>query len=176
MTGQDAIHGVQRSAAGAWQWVGGIPNRFRIAAKDRQEAREVADAIAAPPTIKDRQQQLAEFYVRYENLVETLCDAANYGPSPKLQNRYDLEREWMLKHYGPVRKFVVAYLQFDVADARMSGRSADAFEALYFAPDLEAFLRADDGNMIERIMRTREALNLYGEHLRQLLARERECA
>jgi hypothetical protein len=37
---------------------------------------------------------------------------------------------------------------------------------------MEAFLLADDGLMISRIMRTREALNLYGEHLRQLIAKE----
>ncbi len=47
----------------------------------------------------------------------------------------------------------------------------DAFEALVAAFDLQEFLKMDDGNMISRINRTREALNLYGEHLKQLAAR-----
>jgi hypothetical protein len=38
---------------------------------------------------------------------------------------------------------------------------------------LEEFLRSDDGEMIARIERTREALSRYGEHLRQLIAQER---
>jgi len=46
----------------------------------------------------------------------------------------------------------------------------DAFEALVAAFDLQEFFKLDDGNMISRITRTREALNLYGEHLRQLAA------
>jgi hypothetical protein len=69
----------------------------------------------------------------------------------------------------------VAYLRFTPEDAQQGllteGKASDAFEALFSAPNLEEFLKIDDGNMISRITRTREALNLYGEHLRQLLAR-----
>lgn len=48
------------------------------------------------------------------------------------------------------------------------GEAADAFEALVAAPDLFLFLKHDDGMMISRLERTREALNLYAGHLRQL--------
>ena len=52
----------------------------------------------------------------------------------------------------------------------------DAFEALFSAPSLGDFLRGDDGLMISRMERTREALYLYGDHLRQLAAQENACA
>jgi hypothetical protein len=46
----------------------------------------------------------------------------------------------------------------------------DAFEALWSSPTLQELLRSDDGNMISRITRTREALNRYAEQLRQIAA------
>ena len=66
----------------------------------------------------------------------------------------------------------LAYLQYATEDAvaglRQDGQGADAFEALVAAPDLQTFLANDDGLMISRLTRTREALTLYAEHLRQL--------
>lgn len=124
------------------------------------------------PTPRERHDRLVAFYDGYEGLVETLCDAAQYGPSEALEAKYQQRREWMSEAYPEVRKFLVAFLQYSIDDASQGialwGRSADAFEALFAAPSLEAFLEADDGTMISRIERTREALYRYGEHLRQL--------
>lgn len=141
-----------------------IVNRVRIALADRREAAARAKAFADGPTVSERQQDLIHFYCEYETLVETICDAANYGPSPFLEKGYGLQREWMMQHYPKIRRYVLAYLRFEVED------SGDAFEKLFEAGDLATFLQTDDGNMISRIMRTREALNLYGDHLRQLAA------
>jgi len=152
-----------------------LVNRVRIASKDRAARREQAMVAKMGPTIEERQGHLLAFYEQYEMLVETLCDAAQYGPTPKLQRSYAQYREWMLQHYPEVRPFVVSYLRFSPEDAElglmMEGRNFDAFEALTAAQDLNHFLQTDDGGMISRITRTREALNLYGEHLRQLAAR-----
>lgn len=160
----------------AWRWIVSAPTRIRLARRDAQEAR----AIPQGPTVRERQAELIEFYGRFEGLVETLCDAAQYGAVEALERRYAQERTWMQANYPRLRKYVVAYLRFDPADAAQSGELGggfgDAYESLFAAPSLEAFLTVDDGNMIARIMRTREALNLYGEHLRQLLARDRTCA
>lgn len=153
-------------------WVSRIPNRLRMLAKDLEEARAQAEAA---PSVDERLDDLIVFYNKYELLVETLCDAAQYGPEPKLQAEYERLRGWMIEAYPRLRRYVTAYLQYDPADAQQSiesaGVSCDAFEALFFAPTLVEFLRCDDGMMISRIMRTREALNLYGEHLRQLKAK-----
>jgi hypothetical protein len=163
-----------KGRAGTGAWIRSLVNRVRIAAKDREETRSHTLAREAGPSVEERQQELARFYRHYEDLVETLCDAAQYGPTPKLETQYAALRHWMHQNYAPVRRYVVAYLQFSVEDAQqsleMQGRAADAFEALCAAPDLDTFLRIDDGAMITRITRTRDALNLYGEHLRQLAA------
>lgn len=172
----NAIARVTHGATGLFRWIGAIPIRIRLAAREHSAAAEAPRG----PSIRDRQNDLIQFYTHFENLVETLCDAAQYGPVEKLEHRYRQNRNWMLAHYPSVRKYVCAYLKFDPADALQSsaldGSYGDAFEALFAAPSIDAFLRVDDGNMIARIVRTREALNLYGEHLRQLLAREKACA
>jgi len=156
-------------------WVSRFVNRSKSAAKDREEAKDRAMSAKLAPTVPERHEELIRFYRKYEDLVETLCDAAQYGPTPKLEARYGELRRWMSSNYAPVRRYVVAYLRFMPEDAQQGllndGRASDAFEALFAASNLEVFLRIDDGNMISRITRTREALNLYGEHLRQLLAR-----
>jgi hypothetical protein len=86
----------------------------------------------------------------------------------------------MQTHYFFVRPYVVAYLQLDSEDEEQSitlqGHAADAFQTLYAAPDLGTLLGSDTGNMISRIVRTREALNVYAEHLRQLIDREKSCS
>jgi hypothetical protein len=166
---------VSQGVIGLRAWMRSLNNRSRSAAKDRAEARDREMAAKLAPTVHERHEELVRFYRRYEDLVETLCDAAQYGPVPHLEGKYGELRRWMSSNYAPVRRYVVAYLRFTPEDAQVGlisdGKAGDAFEALFSAPNLEEFLRIDDGNMISRITRTREALNLYGEHLRQLLAR-----
>lgn len=180
MTRQDAMHRVSRGAVGAWAWVGRIPNRVRIAFRDLQDSRTESLSRDRGPTVAERQDELVHFYSKYEELVELLCDASQYGPDLKLENRYASLRSWMQANYPPLRLYVVAYLKYDPRDAQQAmdwhGLAGDAFEALFAAPTLEEFLRIDDGQMIWRIERTRDALNLYAEHLRHLAAQEKECA
>lgn len=168
----NAIARMTHGAGGVLRWVAAIPIRFRIATREL----ETLEALSPGPSVRDRQSDLIQFYAHYESLVEALCDAAQLGNTEALARRYAQERLWMLANYPRVRKYVVAYLRFDSSDAEQSnaldGSYGDAFEALFAAPSMEAFLLADDGLMISRIMRTREALNLYGEHLRQLIAKE----
>lgn len=153
-------------------WVGGLPVRRSLAKRKVSEPKSAIEG----PSVALRQAELLSFYDHFEELVEVLVSAAQYGATPKLEQRYSAAKAWMDAHYQLVRPYVVAYLLFDPEDSeqslRLEGHSGDAFEALFAAPDLDSFLRADDGKMISRIMRAREALNLYGEHLRYLLARE----
>lgn len=109
-------------------------------------------------------------------MVEAVCDGAQYGPTPKLERTYQSEREWMQLHYPTVRPYVISFLEAEPEDREMgvflNGHATDAFEALFAAETLNELLDADGGRMISRITRTREALVLYGEHLRQLDAAE----
>ena len=159
--------GRTKRAKSLGEHLGSLVNRAKSAKLDRVDEIARAQAAKAGPSVKERQHELIRFYQEYETLVETVCDAAQYGPTSKLESAYANERTWMVENYAGIRKFVVAYLKFDVEDVPQGG---DAFEALFMAENLEEFLKSDDGNMISRIMRTREALTLYGDHLRQLAA------
>lgn len=178
MTGQNAVERVSRGAVGAWRFVNRIPNRLRIAIRDLRDAREESDSMHQ--SASSRHDDLVAFYSKYEDLVEVLCDSAQYGPDGKLNARYLELRSWMLANYPNIRGYVAAFLKYDTKDAQQSldwhGLAGDAFEALFAAPSISEFLRLDDGEMIFRIERTRNALNLYGEHLRELAAQEKECA
>jgi len=150
--------------------------QLKIREKDRDFARELELMRSAQPTIRERQQDLVRFYQNYESLVEVLCDVATVGPTPGLEVAYQSLREWMLRNYPTMRRHVIAYLKYSAEDAQLSldqrGGSADAFEALFYAPTLREFLGHDDGKMINRINRTREALTRYGHHLRMLASNE----
>jgi hypothetical protein len=128
----------------------------------------------APPTVPERQRELIDFHEHYEDLVEALCDAARFGVDIVLERRYTEARTRIQADYPALRPFLISYLEFQPEDAeaglKLCGRPLDAFEALIAAFDLQEFIKLDDGNMISRITRTREALNCYGEHLRLLAA------
>lgn len=147
-------------------------NRIKSWRLDRADLAFQQRAATMEPTIRDRQQELVRFYSHYEDLVETLIDLAKVGPTTSLETRYKAMRQWMQQNYPAVRHHAVVYLRYDAVDAQHSinicGKPADAFEALFVAQSLNEFLLFDDGLMIDRIARTREALNLYGHHLRRL--------
>lgn len=179
MTRQDAIRRATKGVTDLGRWVVRIPIRMKLVLRDYEDAKaaRIAKSREHIPTLQERQEELIRFYGRYEDLVSALCDSAQYGPSARQEGEYGELRAWMQSQYPSLRRYVSAYLRFDPKDAaraldlHSSGR--DAFEALFAAPTLEEFLRSDDGEMIARIERTREALSRYGEHLRQLIAQER---
>lgn len=147
-------------------------NRARISRRDREDARNERRARAAGPTVDERRADLVAFYDTYENFVEVLCDAAQYGPTPRLESRYAEFRRPYVEAYSPLRRFLVSYLRFkEEEDGEVGMQPSDPFEALAEPESLYEFLQSDDGSVISRINRTREALNLYAEHLRQLTAR-----
>jgi len=169
-----AFESVRARTGTAAQTFRSLKRRVSIWVLDWRDARDNARTLqtAARPSIQERRQELAAFYDRYEQLVETLCDAAQYGPEPGLDARYGALRTWMQQNYRNVRPYVAAYLEFEPSDVvhglEASERTTDGFEALFHASNLREFLSRDDGAMIGRIIRTRRALTLYGDHLRQL--------
>ena len=130
--------------------------------------------IALDNELEQRRIDLIEFYRHYEELIDLLSDAAQYGPSPKLEADYHRLRGTLQRGYSRIRRFVVAFLKYSAEDAQVGvglwGRSADAFEAMIAAATLQSYLRADDGHFVSRISRTREALNRYADHLHRLSA------
>lgn len=157
--------------AGLLRWIGSIPNLVKIAIKDAKEQTEAT----AGPTVRERQRELIEFYDRFEETVEVLLDAAQFGPTPALEAKYQALKSYMDGHYPNVRPYAVAFLKLSVEDEAfglaVAGRGTDAFETITVAECLESMLANDDGGMISRITRSREALTLYAEHLRYLVSR-----
>ncbi len=162
----------QRSGLGAA--LGGIlsiPRRLRLHLNDLRLEREGARTVKL--SVKDRLDQVRAFYDLYEDAVDVLLTATTVGANPALQDRYHGLRNVVLAEYGPIKPFLLAYLRMTVADAEYGiahlGRPSDAFEILFGQAELAALLATDDGEMIRRITRTREALTLYAEHLRFLI-------
>ena len=159
--------------AGIRPTIGGLRSgwiRVRASIRDWSEKTAVSTSRPVGPTVEERREELLEFYERYEQFVETLCDAAQFGSDERLAAAYGRLRDWLSQRYEPLRPFVSAYMPPDTAVTfRLErGRAPDATEELFSNKTLEEFLRNDDGGMIQRITCTREALNLYGQHLRQL--------
>lgn len=153
----------QRIARGRAGFTGAIPslvNRWRIAALDRAEARRPHEG----PTTAERRHDLIAFYNRYEELVDIICDAAHYGPTTSSRGQYLNLQQWMRANYGSIEPYVTTYLQHGISQG-------DPFQKLISCDELDELLMSDDGSMICHINQTREALNLYAEHLRQLAAR-----
>lgn len=145
----------------------------RPAAIDVERTVEIADLPEAHASdVEQRRCDLLEFYTHYEDLVALLSDVSQYGPSPKLELDYQRLRGILNRGYSRIRRYVVAFLKYSSDDAQVGvglwGRSADAFEALTAASSLQSFLKADNSHLASRILRTRDALNRYGEHLRRL--------
>jgi hypothetical protein len=179
VTAQRALKRATENVLGVGRWLVRFPVRLRLAARDLREARETRreSRLAQAPSVRERQAELIRFYDGFENLVEVLCAASQYGPDARQEASYEELRSQMQAEYPRIRRFAAAFLSYDARDAARSqdlhGTGRDAFEALYAAPTLAEFLRSDDGEMIWRIERAREALSRYGEHLRQLLSQER---
>jgi hypothetical protein len=142
-----------------------LANRLRIARNDLVDAREKSKAAKAGMSVQERQEELLAFYSNYEDFVEAMCDAAQYGPTQRLEGLYALKRTWLVERYLELKPLLGAFQRRETSDPE------DAFEALFAAETVSQFLQSDDGETIARITRTREALNLYGEHLRQLADR-----
>lgn len=153
-------HDVRVTGGGATWRLGSVANRVRIAAKDFADAREKRKAVSTP-SVAERQAELVTFYDRFEGFVEILCDAAQYGPNPRLERRYLDERTWIAERFESLRPFVGAFLE-----------EPTTFDRLVAAEDLASFLSEDDGTVIFRITSARDSLSLYAEHLRQLSARK----
>jgi hypothetical protein len=156
-----------------------IAQNYRLKQGSRMTNVHLAPEIVERPSVslrpQDRQSELMEFARIYESLVEVLCDAAQFGVSPELERKFQQARIEMVNRYVTLRVFLGAYLRPSCDDSRGTAKGIrfDAFDALLAPATLELFLQSDDGNTISRITRTREALNLYAEHLKQLIERSR---
>ena len=142
-----------------------IDNSVKILKKDLSDTAHKTRERHAGPSVKERQEQLVAFYEGYEDFVEMLCDAAQYGPTPRLETGYQTRRAALAERYAEMKPLLSAFIRPD------AGQTEDVFEALLSASTVSDFLQSDDGETIARITRARQALNFYAEHLRHLAER-----
>lgn len=117
---------------------------------------------------------LAEYYDRFEQLAELICDAAFAGEGAPFQEQYAQVRKWLLRAYPQIEPYLTAHLNCDPSDAefgqRVAGRSTDAMEALFIAETLDEIIRHDQGDLIGRLERARSALYRYSDYLREVIS------
>ena len=125
--------------------------------------------------VAERLGDLTAFSDRYEDLVEVLCNAAQFGTNAKAERNYTDIRAEYLRRYASIRTMLTAFLEISPDDEasgiKLMGRPLDAFELLVAPKSIEEFLTCDDGNMISRLTRTQEAITKYRDHLRLLATR-----
>jgi hypothetical protein len=120
-----------------------------------------------------RREDAEEFLSHFEGFVDAICDAAQHGLTENLSAKYQQHRDWLRNHVYLVRTPIE---EFVPPTKSVESPEGDDFLALFAAPDLASQLSTDDGNMISRIVRTREALDVYSVHLQQLIDREKSCS
>jgi hypothetical protein len=114
-------------------------------------------------TVLDRRERLHQFHLIYEDLVEVICDAGNYGPTSALCARYsDLTDEYMAA-YGEVQAFLEHFLEPAVS-------LRQPFMRLAVRSSLTELIETDSGALIPDIMATRGAIVAYAHHLSQVTA------
>ncbi|MER3495839.1 MAG: hypothetical protein C4320_02910, partial [Armatimonadota bacterium] len=147
-----------------------IPRRATLGIAALQADRRQRERMQT--TIADRVDDVRRAYVSYEELVEAVLNASNYGPDDSHQTAYFHAAFALKRDYPKIRPYLMAYLRMSPSDAAYSlaqwGKGADPFEILFQHDHVADLLESDDGEMISRIHRTREALTLYNEHLRSL--------
>ncbi|GMV38272.1 MAG: hypothetical protein AMXMBFR61_27800 [Fimbriimonadales bacterium] len=125
-----------------------------------------------PARLAKLRAQLRRFYDDFESLVDLICASARFGVVGGMATEYRQLTDAMKRNYPGIRPYVLAFLNVDVADAEyglsLCGLPLDALQCLFYPPDLDAVHRADDGKLIDRIERSRDALYRLGDYLREL--------
>jgi len=113
---------------------------------------------------RQREQFLA-FYEQYEQLVDVLCWAARDTVHDGCDEQYQQVRYWMLKHYAPVRRAMAPVIRQVLAEADGNPQE-DPFENLFTPPHVMQVIENDEGDLLGRIIVTRDIVARYDAHLR----------
>lgn len=123
--------------------------------------------------IAEQRQLLAEFYEKFEDLVEMICDAGYAGDAEPYQARYEAVRTWLLRAYPQIKPYITAHLTHDPSDAEFGlntvGYATDAIEALFCAERLSTVLEKDGGYLISRLERAQSGVFRYSDYLRGIM-------
>lgn len=113
---------------------------------------------------RQREQFLA-FYEHYEQLVDVLCWAARDTVHDGCDEQYRQVREWLLKHYAPVRRAMTPFIR-QVLSEGDGNPQEDPFEKLFAPAHVMQVIESDEGDLLGRIILTRDIVARYDAHLR----------
>ena len=152
-----------RSDASIWtqitQWIGlNIPNYRQV-----DEIHEV----------RETHLKLVTFELNFLEFVELIVATTEENLTSGRQSKYLALKHQLAKAYLDLRPFLLAYIRFDIEDERVgmrtTGFGTDAFEAIWVAPSLPAFIESRDVFFRDRVGRANHAIKDYTEHLHCLL-------
>lgn len=115
------------------------------------------------------------FEKQFDGLVGAVCFAAQEGVTPEAEDSFTLCRAWFLANYTSVSSHLGPHLvsdDSDVTPTHWGTRRCDTFEALFLPQSITALLEADNGCLIDRLMRAQQSVTGWYETLRH---EEKEC-
>lgn len=113
---------------------------------------------------RQREQFLA-FYEQYEQLVDVLCWAARDTVHDGCDERYQQVRAWLMKHYAPVRRAMAPFIRQAISEGDGNPQD-DPFEKLFAPAHVMQVIEGDEGDLLGRIILTRDIVARYDAHLR----------
>lgn len=117
-----------------------------------------------------RREQFLQFYEQYELLVDLLCWAARDTVHDGCDQRYQRVRQWMRANYPIIRHALLPFTR-ELLRERREDLRGDLFEPLFAPPHVMQVIEQDSGDLLERIILTREVLSRYDAHLRMQIDR-----
>jgi hypothetical protein len=94
-----------------------------------------------------------------------LCWAARDTVHDGCDEKYQQVRDWMLKHYAPVRRAMAPVIRQVLAEADNNPQE-DPFEKLFAPAHVMQVIESDGGDLLGRIILTRDIVARYDAHLR----------
>ncbi|MDW8289370.1 MAG: hypothetical protein RMM06_01495 [Armatimonadota bacterium] len=118
---------------------------------------------------RQREQFLA-FYEHYEQLVDLLCWAARDTVHDGCDEQYQRVRAWLRQHYAPLRKAMAPFIRQVLLETGGNPQQ-DPFEPLFAPTHVMQVIESDAGDLLGRIIITRDIVTRYDAHLRAQLER-----
>ncbi|MDW8320661.1 MAG: hypothetical protein RMM08_04800 [Armatimonadota bacterium] len=117
---------------------------------------------------KRQREQFLAFYERYDQLVDVLCWAARDTVHDGCDEKYQQIRNWLVKNYAPVRRAMAPFIQQAIFE-RDVNLQEDPFEKLFAPAHVMQVIEGDEGDLLGRIILTRDIVARYDAHLRAQL-------
>lgn len=128
-------------------------------------AQSILDRTDPVAKYQRQREQFLAFYDRYEQLVDVLCWAARDTVHDGCDEQYQQVRRWMLDNYAPIHRALKPFIRRVVAESDGDLRK-DPFEHLFAPAHVMQVIEQDDGDLLGRIILTREIVTRYDAHLR----------